>query len=114
VVSATLDRADWENSTLIRGDATEITRLKEQPGKNINIRGSATLVAWLLRQGLIDELDLLVFPVVAGQGRRLFDGDGSRAELSLAHCEAFPAGVVRLAYRPARAENPTRKEHELS
>ena len=102
VVSATLDRADWENSTLIRGDAAaEITRLKQQPGKNINISGSATLVAWLLRQGLLDELDLLVFPVVVGHGKRLFGGDGSQAGLTLAACEAFPAGVAHLAYRPA-------------
>ncbi len=101
VVSTTLDRAEWENSTLIRGSAAEISRLKQQPGKNINISGSATLVAWLLRQGLLDELDLLVFPVVVGHGQRLFGGDGGQAGLTLAVCEAFPAGVAHLAYRPA-------------
>jgi dihydrofolate reductase len=101
VVTTTLDRADWENSTLIRGTVEEITRLKQQPGKNINISGSATLVAWLLRQGLLDELDLLVFPVVAGHGKRLFGGDGGNAALTLATCEAFPAGVAHLVYRPA-------------
>jgi len=103
VVSTTLDRAEWENSTLVRGGvAAEITRLKQQPGTNINISGSATLVAWLLRQGLLDELDLLVFPVVIGQGKRLFDGEPGQAGLALAACEAFPAGVAHLAYRPAR------------
>ena len=102
VVSTTLDRADWENSTLIRGTAEEISRLKEQPGKNINVSGSATLVAWLLRQGLLDVLDLLVFPVVAGHGKRLFGDDGDPAALTLASCEAFPAGVAHLAYHPAR------------
>ena len=104
VVSTTLEEAAWENSTLIRGDVgAGITRLKQQPGKHINISGSATLVAWLLRQGLLDELDLLVFPVVAGQGKRLFDGDGhgGKARLTLAGCEAFPAGVAHLTYRPA-------------
>ena len=101
VVSATLDRAEWENSTLIRGTAEEITRLKQEPGKNINISGSATLVTWLLREGLLDELDLLVFPVVVGQGKRLSGGDGGQAGLTLAACEAFPAGVAHLAYRPA-------------
>jgi dihydrofolate reductase len=101
VVSTTLDRAEWQNSTLIRGDVAEVTRLKQQPGKNIIVSGSATLVAWLLRQGLLDELDLLVFPIVVGQGRRLFGGDGGRAELALAGCEAFPAGVAHLTYRPA-------------
>ena len=110
VVSTTLDRADWQNSTLIRGNAAaEITALKQQPGKNINVSGSATLVAWLLRQGLLDELDLLVFPVLAGQGKRLF-GDGGRVELALAGCEAFPAGVAHLTYRPASTTAQARHE----
>jgi dihydrofolate reductase len=105
VVSTTLDQPDWENSTLIRGAAADIIRLKQQPGKNINISGSATLVTSLLRQGLLDELDLMVFPVVVGHGKRLFDRDGGGGEgstgLTLAACEAFPAGVAHLAYRPA-------------
>jgi dihydrofolate reductase len=102
VVSTTLAGAEWENSTLIRGDvAAEITRLKQQPGKNINISGSATLVAWLLRQGLLDELDLLVFPVVVGHGKRLFDSDGSQTGLKLADSQTYPTGVVRLTYHPA-------------
>jgi dihydrofolate reductase len=102
VVSTTLEKADWENSTLIRGDvAQEVTRLKEQPGGNINISGSATLVAWLLSQGLLDELNLLLFPVVAGHGKRLF-GDGDRATgLTLARSEAFSTGVVHLVYHAA-------------
>jgi dihydrofolate reductase len=101
VVSTSLDRAEWENSTLIRNTA-EIARLKHQPGKNININinGSATLVAWLLRQGLLDELDLLVFPVVVGHGKQLFNADGSTVGLSLAVCDSFPGGVAHLAYRP--------------
>ncbi|HEV2253346.1 MAG TPA: dihydrofolate reductase family protein [Streptosporangiaceae bacterium] len=91
VVSTTLNQAGWENSTLIQRDvAQEITRLKEQPGRNINISGSATLVAWLLRQGLLDELDLLVFPVVVGHGKQLFNADGSTVGLSLAVCDSFP------------------------
>jgi dihydrofolate reductase len=102
VVSATLDRADWENSTLIRHDvAQEITRLKEQPGQNINISGSATLVAWLLSQGLLDELNLLLFPVVVGRGRRLFGGEGPTTALTLAHSESFSTGVAQLIYHPA-------------
>jgi dihydrofolate reductase len=102
VVSTTLDGAEWENSTLIRRDVgTEITRLKQQSGKNINISGSATLVAWLLGQGLLDELDLLVFPVLVGQGKRLFDGDAGKTGLAMAACEAFPAGVTHVAYRPS-------------
>jgi dihydrofolate reductase len=104
VVSTTLENAEWENSTLIRDDvAAQIARLKGQPGKNINISGSATLVAWLLRQGLLDELNLLLFPVVVGHGKRLFGGDGSPAGLTLSRHEAFGTGVVQLIYSPAGA-----------
>jgi dihydrofolate reductase len=102
VVSATLDKADWENSTLIRHDVPqEITRLKEQPGQNINISGSATLVAWLLGQGLLDELNLLLFPVVVGHGKRLFGGQDLTVPLTLARSEAFGTGVVHLIYNSA-------------
>ena len=102
VVSTTLDRADWQNSTLISGDvAAEITKLKQQPGRNINVSGSGTLVSWLLRQGLLDQLDLLVFPVVVGHGKRLFGGEGNQAGLTLAASEAFTSGVVHLTYHPA-------------
>ena len=103
VVSTTLaDTSGWANSTLISSNVAEqLTRLKEQPGKDILALGSATLVRWLLREGLADELDLLVFPVVAGHGKRLFDGDGSEVKLKLAGCEAFSTGVVHLTYHPA-------------
>ena len=101
VVSTTLDRADWQNSTLISTNiAGEITKLKQQPGRNINVSGSGTLVDWLMRQGLLDRLDLLVFPVVVGHGKRLF-GDGSQVPMSLAASEAFSSGVVHLTYHPA-------------
>jgi dihydrofolate reductase len=104
VVSNTLEKAEWENSTLVRDDvAAQIARLKRQPGKNINISGSATLVAWLLRQGLLDELNLLLFPLVVGHGKRLFDGEDSQAGLTLSRCEAFGTGVVQLIYRPVGA-----------
>jgi dihydrofolate reductase len=102
VVSTTLDRAEWQNSTLISGDvAAEITRLKQQPGRNINVSGSGTLVSWLLRQGLLDQLDLLMFPVVVGHGKRLFDNGGSQVPMRLAASEAFGSGVVHLTYHPA-------------
>jgi dihydrofolate reductase len=103
VVSTTLDRAEWENSTLISGDvAAEITKLKQQPGRNINMSGSGTLVSWLLRQGLLDQLDLLMFPVVVGHGKRLFGGgSSSQVGLKLAASEAFTSGVVHLTYQLA-------------
>ncbi|MGH3212065.1 MAG: dihydrofolate reductase family protein [Trebonia sp.] len=103
VVSTTLSGADWENTTLIGSDvAAEITRLKEQPGKNINVSGSPTLVTWLLRQGLLDELNLLLFPVVVGHGKRLFADEGDAAGLTLAHSQALGTGVVQLVYNAAK------------
>jgi dihydrofolate reductase len=103
VVSGTLTSADWQNSTLIPAAtaASEIAELKRRPGQNIGMTGSATLVAWLLREGLLDELHLLVFPVVLGRGRRLFGGEGGQVALGLAASEAFPTGVVHLTYQPA-------------
>jgi dihydrofolate reductase len=106
VVSTTLGTADWENTTLIGGDvAAEIARLKEQPGKNINISGSPTLVTWLLRQGLLDELNLLLFPVVVGHGKRLFESEGNAAGLTLAHSQALGTGVVQLVYSAAPSQD---------
>ena len=72
-----------------------------QPGQNINISGSATLVAWLLSQGLLDELNLLLFPIVVGHGKRLFGDEGPATALTLAHCESFSIGVAQLIYHPA-------------
>jgi dihydrofolate reductase len=100
VVSTTLDKAEWQNSTLISGNvADEITKLKQRPGRNINMSGSGTLVTWLLRKGLLDQLDLLLFPVVVGHGKRLFEGEGGQAGLKLAASETFSTGVVHLTYQ---------------
>jgi dihydrofolate reductase len=102
VVSATLDTADWQNSTLITGDVVgELGRLKQQPGKNINISGSITLIRSLLRDGLLDELRLQLFPVVVGGGMRLFDNPGEQLSLTLADSRPFATGVVNLVYTPA-------------
>jgi dihydrofolate reductase len=102
VVSSTLTSADWHNSTLIDGDVAEqITKLKQQPGQRIGMSGSSTLVSWLLRHGLVDQLDLLVFPVVIGQGKRLFSEPGGQVPLTLTGSEAFTTGVVHLSYEPA-------------
>jgi dihydrofolate reductase len=102
VVSTTLDKAEWQNSALISGNvAEEITKLKRRPGRNINMSGSGTLVTWLLREGLLDQLDLLLFPVVVGHGKRLFEGEGGQAGLKLAASETFSTGVVHLTYQRA-------------
>jgi dihydrofolate reductase len=102
VVSNTLDNADWQNSTLISGDvAGKLTALKEQPGRNIGVTGSATLVASLLRAGLLDELHLMVVPIVLGKGKRLFEEPGDKVALNLAAAEQIDNGVVLLNYRCA-------------
>ena len=102
VVSTTLKSADWENSTLIKGDPlAEITKLKQQPGKNIVISGSATLVRWLLQHRLLDELNLMVPPIVVGHGRRLFEDSDPEVRLKLLHSQPFSNGVLSLTYAPA-------------
>ena len=105
VVSTTLDRVEWDNSTLIKGNvAEEITRLKQQPGKNIGITGSATLVQSLLQEDLLDELGLMIHPVVLGAGRRLFKDGGGLKALKLVDSKTFSTGVVYLTYQPAGRE----------
>ena len=106
VVSTTLDEPlEWQNSTLIKGNvAEEIAKLKQQPGKNIGITGSATLVRSLLRDNLLDELGLLVHPIVVGSGRRLFEEGGDQKELKLVDSRTFSTGVVYLTYQPHREE----------
>jgi dihydrofolate reductase len=102
VVSGTLTSAGWQNSTLISGDvAGQITELKQRPGGGIGMSGSSALVTWLLKHGLLDRLDLLVFPVVLGSGKRLFDEPDGQLSFTLAHSEAFSTGVVHLTYEPA-------------
>ena len=103
VVSGTLTSADWQNTTVIPRDraAGQIAELKQQPGKNIGVTGSGTLVSWLLREGLLGELHLLVFPVVQGHGKRLFAEDGKQVPLKLVNSETFQTGVLNLTYAPA-------------
>src|SRR5256712_5466511 len=99
VVSKTLKKLDWNNSHLIKGDlATEVSKLKQQEGQDIVIHGSPTLIRSLLPHDLIDEYMLLVYPLVLGRGKRLFD-DASQAKLKLTESEAFSTGVVKLVYR---------------
>jgi dihydrofolate reductase len=99
VVSNTLAEAAWENSTVVSGDVkAELTKLKQD--KQLGTTGSATLVRWLLEQGLVDELHLLVHPVVVGQGKKLF-ADGGKVPLELASATTFTTGVVHLVYTPA-------------
>jgi dihydrofolate reductase len=101
VVSRTLDEPlEWQNSTLIKGDvAAEVSRIKEQPGKDIGIVGSGALVRWLLRENLLDELSLMVHPIVLGRGERLFEEGGDQKALELVDSKTFSTGVVHLTYQ---------------
>jgi len=103
VVSTTLERADWQNTTIIRGNlAEELGKLKNRPGKDIATVGSGTLVRSLLREGLLDELRLLLHPIVVGSGKKLFDGDTGKVPLKLVESKTFSTGVLSLVY--ARAD----------
>ena len=106
VVSTTLEEPlGWQNSTLIKENvAEEIEKLKNQPGKDIVISGSATLVRSLLDYGLLDELKLMVHPILVGGGKRLFDEEAETKPLELVDSKIFSTGVLYLTYRPARNE----------
>jgi dihydrofolate reductase len=102
VVSSTLERADWNNSTVLRGDlAEEVRALKEQPGGDILVAGSASLVRGLIAHDLIDEYRLMVFPIVLGGGKRLFDGATGAPVLKLADVRQLGSGTLILTYHRA-------------
>jgi dihydrofolate reductase len=103
VVSGTLKAADWQNSTLIpaANAVGEIAELKARAGRNIGMTGSGTLVASLLREGLVDELHMFVFPVVLGSGKRLFGEAGGELALKLLDSAVYETGVVHLTYAKA-------------
>jgi dihydrofolate reductase len=105
VVSTTLDKVEWgkwANISLIKGGlAEEIARLKQQPGKNIGVAGSPTLVRTMLQAGLLDELTLMIHPVVVGSGKRLFEGEGALKRLKLVATKTTKSGVSILTYQPA-------------
>jgi len=103
VVSTTLEEPlEWNNTSLIRENvAEEISRLKHQPGKDIVISGSGALVRSLLEYGLLDELKLMVHPVIVGSGKRLFEEGERQTALELVDSKTFATGVLYLTYRPA-------------
>ncbi|HWK03522.1 MAG TPA: dihydrofolate reductase family protein [Puia sp.] len=101
VVSSTLGKAEWNNSTIIKGNVVEeITRLKQLPGQEIQIEGSATLVESLMEAGLIDEYRFLVHPVIMGSGQRFFRDGMHSGGLRLVKTQAFDSGVILLCYKP--------------
>jgi dihydrofolate reductase len=104
VASTTLESVEWPNSTLIKGPlASFITELRRQPGGSIGVGGSPTLVRSLLEQGLLDELTLMISPVVAGGKRkRLFPGDAAQTSLELVEAQPTSSGTLIATYRPVR------------
>ena len=98
VLSSTLERVSWPAAKIIR-DVAELRTLKNQPGKNVYVVGGATLVASLLNEDLIDELRLIVHPVVLGKGQGLFSGVTKRLSLNLVQATSTDSGTVILTYR---------------
>jgi dihydrofolate reductase len=102
VASNTLTDPQWANTTVLSGDvAAAIRELKAKPGGELQVHGSGTLARWLLANNLVDEIALLVCPVVVGQGTRLFPDTGPDIALDLVDSRAFPKGITLQVYRPA-------------
>ena len=105
VVSSTLKDPEWTNSTVLDGDlAEEVSKLRQEVDGNIVVHGSAQLVQALIENGLVDELRLMVFPVVLGAGKRLFGDTSDKQPLRLADSKIVGDGVAILTYEPAAAE----------
>lgn len=104
VVSNTLQTTEWQNAELVGGDVAQtLTDIKAGDGGDITVSGSATTVRWLLREGLLDELNLLVHPIVVGGGlARLFPPDEATARVELLSAQTLNSGVLNLSYAPAR------------
>ncbi len=99
VVSRTLERADWNNSTVLRGDvAGEVRSLRQQDGGDILVAGSARLVRALAAADLVDEYRLMVFPIVLGEGKRLFDEMADPVALRLVDVKPLHSGTLILTY----------------
>jgi dihydrofolate reductase len=121
VASRTLDRVDWQNSTLLEGDVPgAVAKLKQEEGPEIQVHGSWDLIQTLLEHDLVDEFRLMIFPVVLGTGKRIF-GDGTvPAGLALADSTTSSTGVVMATYKRAgdirygsfALEEPTEEERE--
>jgi dihydrofolate reductase len=109
VVSSTLQKPDWNNSTVLDGDvAEEVAKLKQQQDGDIVVHGSAQLVQALIEHDLVDELRLMVFPVVLGSGKRLFGDTSDKKRLRLTDSKMVGDGVSILVYEPVREAAETR------
>jgi dihydrofolate reductase len=107
VVSSTLDKAEWNNSTILRGDVVEeVSKLRRAPGGNIVVHGSGRLAQTLIEHDLVDELHLMVFPVILGSGKRLFGDTSDKKRLRLTSSQTVGDGVTVLVLEraPEQAE----------
>src|SRR5919201_2950408 len=109
VASNTLTDTPWADTTVLSGEvAAAIRELKAKPGGELQVHGSGNLVRWLIENELVDEINLLVCPVIVGQGTRLFPDAGPDTALELVDSRAYPKGITLQDYRPAgRPENAT-------
>jgi len=104
VFSRTLKEVTWNSARLVRElDVDEITALKQRPGKNMMIFGSASIVSQLTQHGLIDEYQFVVCPVFLGDGRRLLEGTSQSVKLELLETRKYPSGDISLRYAPRAA-----------
>jgi len=102
VFSSTLDKADWNDTVIVRGDVTaEVSRLKRQEGRSLALYGHGLLAQTLLEHGLVDELRLSIHPVLAGRGQLLFR-ESAKTPLKLVEAKTLGTGVVVLSYQPAK------------
>jgi dihydrofolate reductase len=105
VVSSTLEKPEWNNSTVLKGDvAEEVAKLRREHDGDIVVHGSARLVQTLIERDLVDELRLMVYPLVLGSGRRLFDETSDKKPLRLVDSKVVGDGVAILIYKPAGEE----------
>jgi dihydrofolate reductase len=103
VFSRTLDKAEWSNTTLVKGDAgQEIAKLKQQPGNDLYVFGSANLTSTLMRLGLIDEYRVIVNPIVLGRGTPMFQNVQTPFKLKLVNARTFHSGNILLYYAPEK------------
>jgi dihydrofolate reductase len=110
VASTTLKNPTW-NASVIKGDvAAEVAALREKPGRDILVAGSADLVDTLARGNLVDEYRIMLHPVIAGEGKRLFKNGLDQTEFDLVHVQQFSTGIVVLTYRPKIAKETQHAE----
>ena len=107
VVSSTLDKAEWNNTTVLKGDVVkEVSKLKQKVDGDIAVHGSAQLVQTLLEHDLVDELHLMVFPIVLGTGKRLFGETTDKKRMKLAESKTVGEGIAILILKPTGATEP--------